>query len=624
MDTQHRLQERQADLTLCACGSGLRTLRCCAQDFAARPDPAHNVLLSEAMERVTQARADGRNRDAARRALEILDLAPLLPEALLALFEIRLAEGSKKAACALAARLVMIEPENAIALGRYAGILAAREQYREAREVARQGLLVAPHLPIFHQILGISFTELGLLPAGEQHYRQALSLLPAEQKPQQENNLAWNLRQQGRLEEAAALYMSLEAQGWKATRALTSFAQVQAGRGQMQEAETLLKAALDHSPDDRLAASLLALLRLYQGAPENTLALITKTEARLAPQKLVVTEHVMRGRALERLGKYEAAWSAYQTGRDAQRAHVKQDYDPTADTAKLAALKATFKAGRLAAMPRPAPAPKQPQPLFLLGVSGSGTSLLERLLCQSPVINPADQHAPLPALANLLPALAQGLGGPELGFPEALTTAVSAQGAEIPALLAARYTGQLVSNGFTEAKTKFVTDRHADLPWLLGLGISLFPHAPVVHLLRHPLDVVLSGFTRDQFFENHAGPTLAGLAQAYDLRMQAISYLRGQMTMRYLPVRYEDLLRDPETTLERIYRFIGLHEVDTKALLAAPRRTVPRVPPYYMQPEILDKAGLYRHQHFNAALADIKVQLAPWIERLGYGELKAS
>lgn len=622
MNTQYGRQAKQADLTLCPCGSGLRTLRCCEQNYAAQPDPAHNALLSGLLERITQARAEGRNRDAARRAIEILDLAPLLPEALLALFEIRLAEENKKAACALAARLVVMEPENALALGRYAGVLAAREQYQEAIETARQGLLVAPHLPVLHQILGISFTELGMLQEGEHHYRQALSLLPAAQKPQQENNLAWNLRQQGRLEEAAALYVALEAQGWKTARTLTSFAQVQAGLGQAQKAEALLKAALDHSPHDRLATLLLALLRLHHGAPKETLALIAETEAHLSPKKLVVTEHIARGRALERLGQYESAWTAYETGRNTQRAHVKQGYDPTFDEARLAALKVTFKAGRLASIPSPPPSSKQPQPLFLLGVAGSGTSLLERLLCQSPSINPADQHAPLPTLAKLLPALAQGLGGPELSFPEALTVAASAQGAEIPALLAARYLEKLIQNGFAGVKTKFITDRHVALPWVLGLGVSLFPQAPVVHLLRHPLDVVLSGYTRDQLFESRAGLTLAGLAQAYDSQMQAIAHLRGQMTMRYLSVRYEDLLRDPATTLERVYRFIGLHETSAKALLAAPRRTVPRVPPYYTQPATLDQTGLYRHRHFGAALAEVETRLTPWIESLGYGETK--
>lgn len=622
MDTQHGLEAKQADLTLCACGTGLRALRCCEQNFAAGPNPAHNALLAGSLERVTQARGEGRNREAARWAIEILDLAPLWPEALLALFDIRLAEGNKKAACALAARLAMIEPENASALGRYAGVLAAREQYQDAVEVARRGLLVAPQMPVFHQILGISFTEQGILPEGEHHYRQALSLVPAQQKPQQENNLAWNLRQQGRLEEAAALYAALEAQGWKPVRALTSFAQVQAGLGHIKEAETRLKAALEHSPDDRLAALLMALSRLYQGAPEDTLALIAKTEARLAPQKLVVTEYVARGRALEKLGQYENAWKAYETGRNIQRAHVKQGYDPTSDEARLAALKTTFMAGRLAAIPRPVSSPKQLQPLFLLGISGSGTSLLERLLCQSPAINPADQHAPLPALTKLLPALAQGLGGPALTFPEALTAAASAQGAEIPAFLAARYTEQLVRNGFSGTKTKFITDRHAELPWLLGLGVSLFPQAPVVHLLRHPLDVVLSGFTRDQLFDGRAGLTLSGLAQAYDLRMQAIAHLRGQMTMRYLPVRYEDLLANPAATLGRIYHFVGLREADPKALLAAPQRAVPRVPAYYALPTMLDQAGLYRHRHFDAGLAEVKARLAPWIERLGYGEAK--
>lgn len=618
MDAGQLLEKKPADLTLCACGSGLRALRCCEQDFAAQPDPTHNALLAPAMERVVAARAEDKNREAARLLVEILDLAPLWSQPLLALFEIRQAEDNKKATRALAARLAAIAPQEPLALVRYAGVLVAQAQYLDAIEVARRGLLLTPRLAILHQLLGISYTESGQLQAGEQHYQLAMAFLPAEQRSPQEANLAWNLRQQGRLEEAAALYEAQLAKGTIDVRGLTGFAQVQAGRGRRQEVEPLLKAALKNAPDDRLASLLLAAWQLEQEKPEEGLALLAQTEARLAPQKLLTTERVVRARALERLGQYEEAWAIYNASREAQRSHLGQDYDPAPAQAKLAALKTTFMSGRLAAMPRLQPQQGQPLPLFLLGVAGSGTSLLERLLCRAPEINPADQHAPLPALAKLLPDLVRGLGGPDLKFPEALSMGVCGQGAEIPSLLAARYMAKLQGTGLAPLGTPFVTDRHEQLPWLLGLAGSLFPQAPVVHLLRHPLDVVLSGYTRDQVFEDNAGLTLESLAQAYDLQMQAIAHIRGQMTLRYLPVRYEALVMNPAATLQRIYNFVGLGATNAQALLAAPSRCVPRVPTYYAQTPSLLGGGVNRHRHFSAALTHVKAQLAPWIERLGY------
>ena len=607
------------DSTLCDCGSGLRRRRCCELDFASQPDPAQHDLLSSWLQTVTTTRAEGKNREATLLLLRLLDLAPLWPEALQILFDIRLAEGQKPAATALAARLVAVQPENAHALGRYAGILAAREMHQQAVAVARRGLLVAPRLPLFHQILGVSYTELGQLEAGEHHYRQALARLPAgHNKFQLENNLAWNLRQQGRLEEAAGLYAALRVKEPTQVRVLTSFAQVEAGRGRLEDAETLLAEALKRGPNDRLASLLWARLRLKRGAPEAALERIAATEAQLAPRQLVITEYMARGDALEHLGDYESAWAAYQAGRAAQSAYLRSPYNPTPSAARLAAIKTTFKDGLQAALPRFVPEKGPPEPVFLLGVPGSGTSLLEHLLSLSPRINPADQRATLPSLAALLPALVGDGNDPQAAFPQALTATLCGAHAQIPAMLAGRYRQQLLSAGLIEPDTLFVTDRNEALPWLLSLAVTLFPQAPVIHLLRHPVDVVLSAFTRDQLYEGNAGLTLEGLAQFYDQQMQAIAHVRGQMSMRYLPVRYEALVTDPAATLRRVYDFIGLADADPGALLAAPPRFVPRVPVYRMHMSAPHRDRLYRHRRFGDAFAACLPWLAPWIERLGY------
>lgn len=611
---------------LCACGSGLRTVRCCALDVLTQADPVHYVLLATQVDAVAAAQADGRLRDATRLLLKLLDLVPLLPGALLRLAEIRLAEGQKNTAAILFARLLETGTETPELLLSYARILESQGKYTEAVEIARRGLLAQPNEVAFHQILGVSFTESGRLQAGEYHYRRALNELPpGPARLQVKNNLCWNFRQQGRLEEAATLYSELFAEGGVSQRGLVGFAQVEAGLGRLDATMALLTQALEQSPRDRLSAWLWAAFKLQQGSPEGALERIAASEAMLAPERLVVSEYTVRGRALERLGRFDEAWAAYHAGRERQRGHVQKTYDPEPSMARLAAIKKTFKADWYNALPWPTTTPAKPQPVFLLATPRSGSALLEHLLGQSSQISPANQSGIMPELATLLPALVRAAGGPDMPFPEALTTTICADSADIPADLAQRYLRHFSNIGVADAQTRFITDRHADLPWLLGLVNMLFPQAPIIHLLRHPLDVVLSGYTQDRMFEGDAGLTLDSLAAFYDMQMQAISHCRGQLTMRYLPVRYEDLVTNPAQTLGRIHKFIGLKKADPKALITAPPRAVPRVPAYRMQLGPLNDRGLYRHRRFNPEIfASCLPRLAPWIERLGYGATQKS
>jgi hypothetical protein len=175
------------------------------------------------------------------------------------------------------------------------------------------------------------------------------------------------------------------------------------------------------------------------------------------------------------------------------------------------------------------------------------------------------------------------------------------------------------ANGITTAESRFVTDRHPDLPWLLGFAATLFPTAPVIHLIRHPLDVTLSGFAQDKLYEGNAGVTLASMATLFDAQMQAIAQVRGQTTLRYLPIRYEDLVRDPVATLRQVLEFIGI-TADPHALLDAPPRAVPRVPTHRVLHLRPHRRSLYRHRSFGPVFDEALPILNPWIERLGYGQ----
>src|SRR5579864_3896208 len=91
---------------LCACGSGLKSGRCCDLDpaFAAQPEAMAqvDVLANSA----SKALAGGDVVAAEARSLEVLDVAPRFPAALWILYQIRRRAGHERAALALLQRLV--------------------------------------------------------------------------------------------------------------------------------------------------------------------------------------------------------------------------------------------------------------------------------------------------------------------------------------------------------------------------------------------------------------------------------------------------------------------------------------------------------------------------------------
>ena len=81
---------------LCACGSGLRAMRCCSLQLGALPPPEAIRHLVPLVERAIQAHRQGAIETAERLCLDVLELAPDRPGALSMLYEIRKAQGKAR------------------------------------------------------------------------------------------------------------------------------------------------------------------------------------------------------------------------------------------------------------------------------------------------------------------------------------------------------------------------------------------------------------------------------------------------------------------------------------------------------------------------------------------------
>ena len=553
-------------------------------------------------------------------ALKLLDLAPNLRLALRVLFEIRKAQKRDKAAEALARRLAGLPgpaATRAAANNQFAQYLVAQGRYADAEAPAAAALIASPKDATVQHVMGVVLTETGRIQAGERHYRRALALLERDDGLVLAN-LAWNLKLQGRLDEAAECYGRALALRPENKRGIGGYAQVELARGNPENAIQLLDDALARWPDDRTLRLLRALTDLACG---NAAAVLERLSD--APETLLAAEHSARGQALARLGRLGDAVACYTTAKKISRERNGMIYNPAPFVEKFEAYKGYFTGDRLLPLPRAGlSAPSRPQPIFLLGFSRSGTSLLEQLLAQLPGFATGNDLAPI---ADLIKTMPHRMGEKTATYPEVLDQLLVADGPDLPDRLREHYQEARARLGLAGAKTRFITDRNASNAWHLGLINLLFPEAPIVHVLRHPRDIVLSNLSQDRALEGNFGASMAATAQHYALTMNMIKHYRGQLTLRYLPVRYEDLVTDPGATLRRVLAFVGaepdiLPPDDT--LRANEGKPKGPIPAHYALREPVHTRGLYRHEEYLTVMpnlfAEVNDSLNPWIAELGY------
>jgi len=602
---------------LCPCASGLRACRCCAADQASWPDQAAVSLLDGQAQDATKLFNEKKYAESEALALKLLDLAPNQRIALRVLFEIRKAQNRGAAAEALARRLASLPGTPAVRGGantQLAQYLIAQGRHAEAELPAAAAIMATPRDATAHHVMGVVLTETGRLQPGETHYRMALSLL-AQEDGLVLANTAWNLKLQGRISEAVALYEKALALRPDNKRGIGGHAQAEFARGNRARAMEILDSGLKKFAPERTLRLLRALCDLAPN-PEAVLARLDD-----APEALLSAELAARGQALARLDRPAEAVACFAQAKKRQRERQGQSYQFEEFSKKLERYKTYFTSDKIQPLPRAGQAPG-PQPVFLLGFPRSGTSLLEQLLAQLPGFAAGDDMAPVESLIPAIPRLT----GSDQPYPEALDAALVADGLTAATQLRNRYTAPRLRL-FNRAGISFITDRAPSNAWHLGLIKMLFPEAPVIHLLRHPFDVALSNFAQDRKLEANAGISLPAIARHYALTMEMIAHYRGQLTLRYLPLRYEDLVADPAASLARVLDFIGLDRAALPAepALRANAAKLPEpLPAHLALREPVHAQGAYRHRAYLAAMPnlfnDVRDILTPWIERLGYGD----
>jgi tetratricopeptide (TPR) repeat protein len=598
--------------TLCSCGSGLRAVRCCQLDYSTlAPASAYQHLLP-LVDRAIECHAKGAVPEAERLCLEVLELAPGQGGALAILYQIRKAQNVRPAAEALLCRLVALGPNNVWATQELALLFFGKGALADAELHARNAVRIAPNDAQSHNLMGMIMTEIGRPQVGEYHYRETLKLL-GQRQPILLANLAWNLKNQGKMAEARALYEESMNLDPNILPTVLGWARMEETDRDFARADTLLDRAEALSPGNLSVLLHRAVVRGRTKDYDTALSILNDIEQRNPAEGLGTNELLEKGRLLDKMGRYDEAFAAFVDGK---RKNVEQSgvvYLADHASQLVERLKAFFSASRLRIVPRAKPIEKGPQPLFIVGFPRSGTTMVEQTLSAHPKISAGDE---LPFVNDITHVMPRMLNSP-LAYPEALADLWMGDQREGLDNLRDYYLQRARQLDIVQPGSTWFTDKMPLNETHLGLIGLMFPETPIVHVLRHPLDIVLSVFSNHLTHGFYCASSLETIARHFVLIADLIEHYRREMALRYLPIRYEDIVDDQEAHVRRLLGFVGVG-FDKRCLKFHENKRYARTASYAQVTEKLYDSSRYRYRHYLKHLAPVIPILEPTIVRMGY------
>lgn len=466
------------------------------------------------------------------------------------------------------------DPACAWALNDLTDLLHRSGQKAAAEIAARAAVKVLPDDAQAHMQLAVILGDKDDLPAAEFHNRRALAL--AGPHPQILINLGLCLYNQGRIDEALTVLLQAHKAQPDAAMTMAHISRAHEAKRDMTEAFAWLARAEKTGQDFTL---LRAQYLSNAGQPQAALDLIEASKSTLAGPAMLD-----RARLLDKLGRYDEAWSGFITAKARLSQEMGLNYNAARVVADFAALKAKpvsiRKAGRASG----------PQPIFILGFPRSGTTLIEQVLNAHPQI----------AAGGELPFVHEWQGLPNTS-PEALRDHY---------LMRARTYGVIGAQ-------PFFTDKMPLNDVSLPLIRQAFPESPVIRLVRHPLDVATSMLSHNLTHGYNCGykieTVIAHMVAMHDLN----SHYDRMLDAAVFTLKYEDFVADQAGETRRLLGHVGV-VYDPACLKFHENQRHAPTPSYAQVTQPLNDRSVGRWRAYSAQFAPFMEQIAPVITALGY------
>jgi hypothetical protein len=311
--------------------------------------------------------------------------------------------------------------------------------------------------------------------------------------------------------------------------------------------------------------------------------------------------------------RFDEAWADFVEANRLVREVQKRRYADGAAKELVSECQRFFRRTRMKLIPRADLDPSVPQPIFVVGYPRSGTTMVEQTLSAHPLISAGDELTFISDLTRIIP---RWLASPN-PFPGCLTDLWMGDNRLAPNQFRDYYLRRSQELGIFEAGTRFFTDKMPLNETHLGLIHVLFPHAPIIHVRRHPLDILTSNFSNFLTHGFNQSFDVKTIAQHYVLIDGLVEHYKEQLDLNYLEIRYEDLVAGQENHVRRMLEFVGL-EFDPRCLSFHENQRYARTASYAQVTEKLYDKSICRYRHYRKYLDQAVAILRPTLSRLGY------
>jgi tetratricopeptide (TPR) repeat protein len=313
---------------------------------------------------------------------------------------------------------------------------------------------------------------------------------------------------------------------------LHSYATIISAEGRFVEAQRILVKLIAEDPTRTGAFSTLASIRKFEPGDDVLWTMEHNVVGRPLSTSKAVNLCFGLAKAYDDLGEYNSAWQAVIQGNN-----LVDMQDPTEYFAKGVERSKTVYTKQFIDQ-RSKMGHQTLAPIFVVGMPRSGTTLTEKILSEHADISATGE---LVALGQVASMMANDLGTYSIaGHADTMAKAVPEQ-----VYAAARGYLDFANKSITNWSERFV-DKTPDNSFNLGLAACLFPNAHMVHVMRHPLDTMLSIYFR-KFGQIRYAFDVDHLVAHYQAYQDVIAHWREVLPEgQLIEIRYENLVEDKD------------------------------------------------------------------------------
>jgi tetratricopeptide (TPR) repeat protein len=416
-------------------------------------------------------------------------------------------------------------------------------EFAAAIRLYEQVISFEPDLPDIHNNLGHALAALGRPQAASAAFAQAIELKPAY--PEALCNWGLALAELERSDEAESKYRQAIAANPRFAGAYNNLGLLLKATGRLTEAQHAFERAIELSPRDFSLYDNLAAVRPFVRHDPYLAALEAAAED---PAALSIADqthlHFALAKAHDGLSRHEYAFAHLQKANWLKRQQIA--YDEAATLGQMRRLREVVSRDFIRA--RQGGGERSAIPVFIVGMTRSGTTLIEQILASHPQVVGTGE---LPLLDQVTGSIQKLIPGAP-AFPDMMLQMSPAHFRALGSL----YLDRMLERAPSADR---ITDKMTVNFLFVGLIHLALPDATIIHAVRDPADTCTSCFATHFTNGNEHAYDLGELGRYYRHYRELMAHWHDVLPPgRIVDVHYEELVADVENVARRIISRCGL------------------------------------------------------------------